>query len=83
MTAKKIIIPCCVLATFGALLWAKAEREPSTGEKMSKAATAFLKSLSDEQRKQATFAYNDKERLNWHYIPRKRKGLPLRDLEGE
>ncbi|GIT29951.1 MAG: hypothetical protein Ct9H300mP1_19970 [Planctomycetaceae bacterium] len=28
------------------------------------------------------FAFGDKERLNWHFIPRPRKGLPVKDLGG-
>ena len=38
--------------------------------------------LTGPQRTQATFGYDDPERLNWHFIPRPRKGLPLKDLEG-
>lgn len=50
---------------------------------MSDAAKAFLASLTPEQRAAATFQFQDEERLNWHYIPRVRKGLPLRDMTGE
>ena len=50
---------------------------------MSDAAKAFLASLSPEQRATATFQFQDEERMNWHYIPRVRKGLPLRDMSGE
>ena len=31
----------------------------------------------------ASFGFDDAERLNWHFIPRERKGLPLRELEGD
>ncbi len=50
---------------------------------MSDAAKAFLASLTPEQRAQATFQFTDDERLNWHFIPKPRKGLPLRDMTGE
>lgn len=50
---------------------------------MSDAAKAFLASLNPEQRAKATFQFSDEERLNWHYIPRVRKGLPLRDMTAE
>jgi len=50
---------------------------------MSEAAAAFLASLSPHQAQQVKFAYDDAERLNWHFIPRVRKGLPIRELEGE
>jgi hypothetical protein len=47
---------------------------------MRQAALTFLKSLTDEQRKTATFAFTDEERYNWHFVPRARKGLPFRDM---
>jgi hypothetical protein len=49
---------------------------------MAKAALALRATLSDKQLAQVSFAFDDAERLNWHFIPRERKGLPLRDLEG-
>jgi hypothetical protein len=47
---------------------------------MIEAANAFLGGLSAEQRAKAVFAFEDDERLNWHFIPRERKGLPLKEL---
>lgn len=47
---------------------------------MSDAAKAFLNSLDPEQRARATFPFQDEERFDWHYIPKVRKGLPLRDM---
>jgi len=44
------------------------------------AARAFLASLTPEQRAQATFDFQNDERFAWHYIPKERKGLPLRDM---
>jgi hypothetical protein len=83
MHAKKMLLSTLVLITMVALLVARSKESAESGTAMTKAATAFLSSLTAAQQKQATFAYNDPERLNWHYIPRVRKGLPLRDLEGK
>jgi hypothetical protein len=50
---------------------------------MAKAANAFLASLTPEQKAQATFPFESDakgERVNWHFIPRERKGLPLKDM---
>lgn len=47
---------------------------------MRQAALAFLNGLNAEQRKTATYAFADEERFNWHFVPRKRNGLPLRDM---
>jgi len=44
------------------------------------AASAFLASLTPEQRAKATFSFQDEERLNFHFIPRERKGLQLREM---
>jgi hypothetical protein len=47
---------------------------------MVRAADAFLASLRPEQRARATFAFEDAERLNWHFVPRARRGLPLKEM---
>ncbi len=62
----------------GAFVLAKTGGQPASGHRMADAAQTFLKSLTEEQRAKATFAYDDPERLNWHYIPRARKGVPLK-----
>jgi hypothetical protein len=80
MQGKKIALSGVVVVAMGALLVARNFQEAPSAAKMAKAAQAFLEQLPEEQQKQATFAFDDKERLNWHFIPRERKGLPIRDL---
>lgn len=81
---QRLLIAGGVLAfSMGALFLAQRERNVTTANKMAEAAQEFLESLTPEQRKAATFEFDSKERLNWHYIPRERKGVPLRDLEGK
>jgi hypothetical protein len=46
----------------------------------SAAATQFLSSLSEPQRAKAAFAFTDAERVNWHFIPRSRRGLSLKEM---
>lgn len=48
---------------------------------MSAAADAFISSLSADQRAKATFAFEDEQRLDWHFIPRARKGIPFKELD--
>lgn len=48
---------------------------------MSEAAGAFINSLSADQRGKATFAFDDEQRLDWHFIPRARKGIPFKELD--
>jgi hypothetical protein len=48
---------------------------------MSAAAVAFINSLSADQRAKATFGFEDEHRLDWHFIPRVRKGIPFKELD--
>ncbi|HUF63392.1 MAG TPA: DUF3500 domain-containing protein [Verrucomicrobiales bacterium] len=49
-------------------------------EDMTEAALTFLAALNDEQRARASFAFDSDERKNWHFIPKERNGLPLKDM---
>src|SRR6266487_4349342 len=40
----------------------------------------FLDALGPELRRQAVFPFDSEERRNWHYIPKARKGVPLRAM---
>src|SRR2546430_17010109 len=44
-------------------------------------AVAFLRTLTPEQRRLAVFGIDSHERLDWHYIPRERPGLPLKAMD--
>ena len=66
--------------TIGAILLTSAYYRINSSTVMTQAAQHFLASLTPEQRAKATFKFQDEERLNWHFIPRERKGLPLRDM---
>jgi hypothetical protein len=47
---------------------------------MTETANHFLASLTPEQAAKATFTFENEERFNWHFIPRERKGLPLKEM---
>lgn len=47
---------------------------------MTECANRFLASLDANQRGKATFPFDTGERMNWHFIPRERKGLALREM---
>lgn len=47
---------------------------------MADAANKFLASLTPEQKAKASFNFTDEQRFDWHFIPRERKGVPLKDL---
>jgi hypothetical protein len=64
----------------GAMLLTSAYvRIPSSGI-METAAKNFLNSLTPQQRAQATYKFEDDQRFDWHFIPKARKGLPLKEM---
>ncbi len=82
--ARRLLAAGAAIACLTALLLGQGTNEErSSGLAMTKAAQAYLAALTEPQQKQTRFAYDDSERLNWHFIPRPRKGLPLKDLEGK
>jgi hypothetical protein len=47
---------------------------------MAEGARKFIASLTAEQRSKAEFKFDDEERFDWHFIPKARKGLPMKEL---
>lgn len=74
------LVAIVVLSSAAPRLVGTAVADRSSGAKIVDAARAFLASLDEKQRAAATFDYSDKERFNWHFIPRDRKGLAFKDL---
>jgi hypothetical protein len=54
-----------------------------TGDRVGRAAVAWLETLGDRQREQATFEFDDVERFAWAFTPGDREGLALRDMQPE
>jgi hypothetical protein len=54
--------------------------EKHAADAMVTAATSFWNALTTEQQAKAGFEFKDEERLNWHFVPRARKGLPLKEM---
>jgi len=51
---------------------------------MAEAASHFLSALEMTQKQQASLDFADtNERENWHYIPRERLGLPVKEMNGK
>jgi hypothetical protein len=85
MTSKRILPALAILCGLG--LMAAASFAPAApadlsalNAEMTKAATAWWESLTPEQRGKSSFEWKDAERLNWHFIPRARKGLPVKEM---
>jgi hypothetical protein len=56
--------------------------ESETAKRMLDGALNFVGSLAPEQKKKALYSDSSEERFNWHYIPRDRKGLPFKEMDG-
>ncbi len=70
--------PLLALATTLCLsLAARAHDVPAA---MTTAAQTFLASLDTAQKTKATYPLDDAERLNWHFIPKERNGLTLKEM---
>jgi hypothetical protein len=82
MRGIKASLALASVAVVGVALWAGAYIE-QTGSRMAVAADRFLASLSPDQAAKATYPFDAKERLDWHFIPRARKGLPMKELSPE
>src|SRR5437667_8632735 len=71
-TLRAIILSC--------LLSLQAHANPAAND-MAAAANKFLASLDAEQKAKASFDFKGDERNNWHYIPRPRKGLTIKEMK--
>ena len=58
-------------------------RAHETAQQMVDTASWLLTALKPEQKAKASFAYDSEERENWHFIPRERKGLQIKEMSQE
>lgn len=79
---KIFVAPLVVLLAFFTGVVDAADTDKAAGQQMVQAAERFLQVLDHSQKLQATFDYDDPERINWHFIPRDRLGIGLWDLNG-
>jgi hypothetical protein len=75
-TRSALLVPLVLFA----LPMPESEAALRSSEAMTRAANRFLEALTTDQRDRAAFTFQDAERLNWHFIPRERRGLPLKDM---
>lgn len=50
------------------------------GGEMADAANHFLAALKPEQKAKVQIPFTDEERQNWNFVPKDRKGLPLKEM---
>ncbi len=79
MRSVKPSLALAAMAVVGVAVWASA-RYDSAGGQMAGAATRVLAALDKEQLAKVEFPFDSPERINWHFIPRERKGLPVKEM---
>lgn len=79
MGARKVAVSLLVVGIFWSALVLGRANVPA-GAQMTEAATKLLDGLPEELRTKATFAYDGPERIDWHFIPRPRKGAVLKGM---
>lgn len=89
MKLQRLMLAGGLLLVLAGAAFLAQEAEP-TGARVSSAAEKLLGSLNDGQKAKAALAFEDKERINWNFVPlqdkaRKstRKGLPMEDMTAE
>ncbi|MFN8008739.1 MAG: DUF3500 domain-containing protein [Terriglobia bacterium] len=74
-----------IFLLLAAVSWSYASYQyQKSSRSMASAAHQFLVSLSPEQKAKATFAFQDDQRMTWHFIPDSmfpRKGIAFKDLD--
>jgi hypothetical protein len=60
----------------------EAGQESETALRMAEAAVNFLDTFTADERTRIIFPVESEERKNWHYVPRDRKGIPWKEMNG-
>ena len=84
MRGSSVFVAVCTVALLGC--GAEARLDAASGADTSAlpaTARSFLSTLNEKQRDRASFPFADPERRNWAYVPQKRNGLPLGDMNRE
>ena len=79
MRGMKLSLILAAMGVVSLALWAGAFVD-QTATQMATAAGRLLASLDKEQAAKATYPFDAPERLDWHFIPRPRKGLSIKEM---
>lgn len=84
--ATRVMIATLVAGAGAAVALAQRPPEPVAAENelaadMAESARRLLSGLTPAQRARAVFAVDSEERQRWHYVPRPRPGIALRELD--
>src|SRR5262249_25774502 len=89
MKLLRMLLVAAALAGLCGVAYVAQATEPA-GVRMAAAADKFLAALTPDQKAKATFAFDDKERLTWDFVPLQdkerrptRKGVRLEEMTDE
>ncbi|HZT79392.1 MAG TPA: DUF3500 domain-containing protein, partial [Gemmataceae bacterium] len=89
MKLLRAALAASALAALAGVAYVSQAKE-TPGTKMTGAAQKWLETLNAEQKSKAVFAFDSKERTNWHFVPMQdkdrkptRKGLPLEEMNAD
>ena len=74
--ARTVLNLVCLVALLGTIAYSQQPTDPASA--MTTATLRFLDTLSEEQERAVRFPFDGEDRLDWHFIPRDRKGVPLK-----
>jgi len=75
---RRIFAVAAMLLALGVSVHVADQARPEAA--MTRAAQALIASLDDKGKGRIQFAFDSDERFNWHFVPRTRLGLPLKDM---
>ena len=76
--ARIIVNVVCLVVLLGTIAISRQTEAPAAA--MTTAAAGFLDSLNAEQTAAVRFPFDGEDRFDWHFIPRERKGVPLKAM---
>ena len=83
--AHAVLSAACTVALLGCGAQAPQHEDAAVSDTsaLTVPARTFLSTLSNSQRRDATFSWDDPERTKWAYVPQSRKGLALGSMNAE
>src|SRR4051812_2983068 len=80
----RALVAALILASLASSAALARFRTSASGVDMAKSATAFVASLSEEQKTKALMDFDSDQRIKWHFIPLpSRKGLQVREMKDD
>lgn len=80
MRPLRLCLQICTLLTLAAPL---SHAHESTAAAMREAAVAWLATLTPALHKEAVRPFDDADRFDWHFVPRSRKGVSLKEMDAK